>query len=184
MQNSKDTNQNMLVERDNPVLRKVALPVPLSEIGSKKIKEIVNKMKSALHQEDDGVAIAAPQIGEVLRIFIVNGETLTTLNKSKKGADNKEIIPDMIFINPEIVKISKKKKRSEEGCLSLRWLYGQVERSDKATVRAYDETARKFTIGASGLLAQIFQHEIDHLNGILFIDKAINIEDSPPEKQK
>jgi peptide deformylase len=69
-----------------------------------------------------------------------------------------------------------------EGCLSVRWLYGDVERSTQATVTAYDEHGESFVRGASGLLAQIFQHEIDHLDGILFIDKAHNLEEVTPEK--
>ncbi len=70
-----------------------------------------------------------------------------------------------------------------EGCLSVRWLYGEVERSTNATIEAYDENSVKFTRGAGGLLAQIFQHETDHLDGILFIDKARNIMDLPPDSQ-
>jgi MFS family permease len=65
---------------------------------------------------------------------------------------------------------------------SVRWLYGDVERSTQATVTAYDEHGESFVRGASGLLAQIFQHEIDHLDGILFIDKAHNLEEVTPEK--
>ena len=72
----------------------------------------------------------------------------------------------------------------EEGCLSVRWLYGKVKRSEKATVRAHDETGKIFTKGASGLLAQAFQHEVDHLNGILFTDKATHLESLPPENDK
>ena len=68
----------------------------------------------------------------------------------------------------------------EEGCLSVRWLYGKVERSKKIKIRAYDEKGERFEVGVSGLLAQIYQHEIDHLHGILFIDKANTIEDLPP----
>ena len=60
----------------------------------------------------------------------------------------------------------------EEGCLSVRWLYGKVVRSSRVTLHAYSEKGEKIERGASGLLAQIFQHEVDHLNGILFIDKA------------
>jgi peptide deformylase len=89
-------------------------------------------------------------------------------------------MPDLAFINPEIVKISRKKHLLEEGCLSVRWLYGKVERAEKASVIALNEDGKKFRADASGLLAQIFQHEIDHLNGILFIDTAIEIEDHPP----
>ena len=71
----------------------------------------------------------------------------------------------------------------EEGCLSVRWLYGQVDRSERVTLRAYDEKGKKLERGASGLLAQIFQHEVDHLDGILFTDKATQIEDLPPPKE-
>jgi peptide deformylase len=60
----------------------------------------------------------------------------------------------------------------EEGCLSVRYLYGKVSRGVKVTVEAYDETGKKFSKGGSGLIAQIYQHETDHLNGTLFIDKA------------
>ena len=68
-----------------------------------------------------------------------------------------------------------------EGCLSVRWLYGEVKRSTNATILAYDEKGEKFTRGAGGLLAQIFQHETDHLDGILFTDKARNLEEMSPE---
>ena len=72
----------------------------------------------------------------------------------------------------EVEKHAKEKMEVEEGCLSVRWLYGTVARSTKATVTAINEKGEKVTRGASGLLAQIFQHETDHLNGTLFIDKA------------
>ena len=70
----------------------------------------------------------------------------------------------------------------EEGCLSVRYLYGKIRRSKKITMKAYNENGKIFQRGASGLLAQIFQHENDHLDGKLFIDKAKDIEDLPPEK--
>ncbi|KKT14778.1 MAG: Peptide deformylase [Parcubacteria group bacterium GW2011_GWC1_43_30] len=142
--------------------------MPIKSIGSKKIRDILYRMREALHAEEDGAAIAAPQIGESLRIFVV----------SKKITKTK----DLVFINPEIIKASKKKKKVEEGCLSIRWLYGQVKRSEKVTIRAYGETGKQFERGASGLLAQIFQHEMDHLDGILFIDKAENLREIPPAK--
>ena len=157
-----------ILQKDAPLLREVAKSVPTKNIGAKKIQNTLRRMKEALHAEEDGAAIAAPQIGKSLRIFIV----------SKKITKTK----DLVFINPEIIKTSKKKKKVEEGCLSIRWLYGQVNRSEKVTIRAYGETGRQFERGASGLLAQIFQHEMDHLDGILFIDKAENLRDIPPAK--
>ena len=71
-----------------------------------------------------------------------------------------------------------------EGCLSVRWLYGKVSRAEKARVRAYDENGKIFEVGGSGLLAQVFQHETDHLNGILFSDTAVDLREMPPEKRK
>ena len=70
-----------------------------------------------------------------------------------------------------------------EGCLSVRYLYGKIRRASRATITAYDENGQKIERGASGLLAQIFQHEVDHLNGILFTDHAKDLRDIPPEKQ-
>lgn len=81
-------------------------------------------------------------------------------------------LPAAAFINPAIVKISKKIKLLEEGCLSVNGFYGKVKRADKLTVEALDENGKKISRNCSGLLAQIIQHEVDHLNGILFIDKA------------
>ena len=72
----------------------------------------------------------------------------------------------------------------EEGCLSVRYLYGKVSRANQATIEAYDEKGKKFQRGGTGLLAKIFQHEVDHLNGILFIDKAKNLEEIPPKLVK
>jgi len=163
-----------ILQKDAPVLRETAKSVSVKNIGTKKIQGLLERMKEALHAEEDGVALAAPQIGESLRIFMVNGEILVS-NQGKKT--------DLVFINPEIIKTSKKKKRVEEGCLSLRYLYGQVQRSEKVTIKAYDETGKTVVRGASGLLAQIFQHEIDHLNGILFIDTAEHIRDMPPARK-
>ena len=168
-----------ILQRDESILRETAKLVDIKDIKSRKIQDIIQKMRKALHAEEDGVAIAAPQIGESLRIFVVNGEALAKLGKIKKVDKNKEL-DDMVFINPEITKASKKKRKMEEGCLSVRWLYGQVNRSEKITLKAYDENGKLFERGASGLLAQIFQHETDHLNGILFIDKAENVQDLPP----
>lgn len=190
----KPTSKSTIVQRDAPVLREMAKKVPLADISSKKIKDLIKNMKAALHAEEDGVAIAAPQIGESVRIFVVNGETLAYIEKKKHAKEHEDeeeidepkekLLPteDIVYVNPEITKFSKKKKKMEEGCLSVRWLYGQVERSEKVTLIAHNENGKRITQGVSGLMAQIFQHEVDHLNGILFTDTATDIEDLPPEK--
>lgn len=174
-----------IVNKDALILRKIAKAVPIKDIGSKKIQNILKRMKTALKREDDGVAIAAPQINESLRIFIISGRVPSLLNKKEgDNINNKVTANDTVFINPEIIKLSKKKNKVEEGCLSVRWLYGQVVRAEKAIIRAHDENGKVFERGATGLMAQIFQHETDHLNGILFIDKAENLENLPPPPKK
>ncbi len=174
-----------IVQQENKILHEITKPVPIDEIKSEKIQNILTDMKEALDSQDDGVAIAAPQIGVPLRIFVVSKRAFAIQDEEaeNKEEDSEDLNNDLVFINPEIVKLSKKKQFLEEGCLSVRWLYGDVKRSTNATVRAYDENGEQFTRGAGGLLAQIFQHETDHLNGILFIDKAKDIEEILPSSK-
>lgn len=184
-----------ILQKEEKVLRAIAKEIPVREIATPKIKKILKEMSESLKSQHDGVAIAAPQIGYSLRIFVVSGkimqagfpetreESLNSPHPSpllKKGEG--EIQPDLVFINPKISKLSRAKEWMPEGCLSVRPLYGKTFRSKKATVAAYDENGKKFTRGASGLLAQIFQHETDHLNGILFIDHAKDVKAEAPQK--
>jgi peptide deformylase len=181
-----------ILQKEDPVLRAIAKPVTKAMFGSPELKKIIADMKKAIDGQDDAVAIAAPQIGVSLRIFVVAGKVFDMLlgkeiteEEIASGGLDSTLIPateDMVFINPEIVKLSKDKKIMEEGCLSVRYLYGNIERSKKAKVRALDEKGKVFEVGGSGLLAQIFQHETDHLDGKLFIDTATDIEDLPPEE--
>ena len=160
-----------IVQKDDPVLRQQAQLVSLPELKSAKFKRILKDMSAALASQEDGVALAAPQIRVPLRLFIVSSRVL--LKGGKKSSKKRP--PDLVFINPTLVRVSKKKKIMDEGCLSIRPLYGNVKRSEKATIRAYDAKGQQVEYGASGLLAQIFQHEIDHLEGILFTDKTTDI---------
>lgn len=160
--------EDYIVDRNAPVLREKARALSPEEIGSPELSSVIAQMKTALHQEEDGVAIAAPQVGAGLRMFIVKGGVL------------KRFAEDQVFINPEIVRHGRKMHLVEEGCLSLRWLYGHVERYERVTLKALNGEGQPVTVGAAGLLAQIFQHECDHLEGILFIDKAANVRDLPP----
>ena len=166
-----------IIQKENPILRMTAQEVPIADIGSKKIKKVIADMKKTLATQADGVAIAAPQIGVSLRIFVVSGKVFEGVfegnDRPEHGAESK--MPDVAYINPVITKLSKKKKLMHEGCLSVRPLWGEVERSLNASITAYDENGQKFSRGAGNLLAHIFQHETDHLDGILFIDKARNV---------
>lgn len=164
-------SEETIIQRDHPTLRQTAEAVSAAEFGTPDLAALIERMKVALAACEDGVALAAPQINVSKRLFIVSPKIFET--ESESGP--------LIFINPELSKTSRGKQELDEGCLSVRWLYGKVRRADKATVTAQDSQGRKFTHHASGLLAQIFQHEIDHLNGVLFIDKASNLEVIKPE---
>lgn len=165
-----------IIQVGEPVLRELAQTVKADDIGTPRIKAIINNLKEVLSYEQDGAAIAAPQIGIPLRIFVVSGKILNMIDTHNDPEK------DLVFINPTITRLSKQKTECEEGCLSVRWLYGKIMRSEKVTLKAFDETGRKIERGASGLLAQIFQHETDHLNGVLFIDSAYDVIDVPPEE--
>lgn len=166
-----------IVQSEDKVLRKISKEVPIDSITKPKIKKVLSDMSEALDSQDDGVAIAAPQIGISLRIFMVSGKIFDEdFIRGKGSTEGKEYIKprhkNIIFINPILKKISKDKKLMSEGCLSVRPIYGKVRRATRATVEAYNEKGVKFIMNGSGLLAHIFQHETDHLDGILFIDKA------------
>ena len=168
-----------IIQKDDPRLRETAQEVPKKEIGTEKINKIIDNMKEALASQDDGVAIAAPQIGILLRIFVISGKVMNIIK-----ADEETEYPDMVFINPSITNKSKEKALVEEGCLSVRWLYGKIKRSKKVEIRALDESGKLIKRGSSGLLAQIFQHEIEHLDGKLFIDEAVELYEYNPEQLK
>ncbi len=153
-----------IVQRGNPVLRDVAGYVAPEEISSDALQNIISEMQASLKTQKDGVALAAPQIGISKQIFVI----APFIFKHPE-------MEHLVYINPEIIATSKKTKLMHEGCLSCRWTVGEVERHLEATVRAYDEHGNQFTEKADGLLAHIFQHETDHLHGILFIDKGENL---------
>jgi peptide deformylase len=160
-----------IVQMNNAVLRAKAQHIKPTDIGSEKIQNLILSMHQSLATQNDGVALAAPQIGESHRLFVVASFIFEEPDQEH-----------LVYINPVIIRSSKKKKMLHEGCLSCRWKVGDVERSIESTVEAYDEHGNKFTESADGLLAHIFQHEIDHLHGILFVDKAENLRDMTQEE--
>lgn len=170
----------MIIQNPNKILRNKSREIPVSQIISSKIQAIIREIKTVLSsaKSHDGVALAAPQIGYNLRIFIIFYD-LIDFSKGKdikeKTGDKKEPDKFVVFINPEIIKRSKKNMVLAEGCLSVFGAQGKVKRSEKVTVRAYDEFGKEFAMPAVKILSQAVQHEIDHLDGILFIDKAMEI---------
>ena len=158
-----------IVQDGAPVLRETAKAVPERAFGSAELSKLVVDMAEALDKEPDGVALAAPQVGVSWRLFIVRKDR--TLPAPPEGAP--PLTPEVeTYINPEIAKTSRKRAKADEGCLSVRGTYGTTSRHERVTIRARREDGTRFTRGAGGLLAQIFEHEVDHLNGILFTDHA------------
>jgi peptide deformylase len=136
------------------VLRKVAEPV--EEINDEVIK-IINDMLETLYSSKDGIGIAAPQIGVSKRIIIID------TNPSDAS------LKPMVIINPEIVE-KEGLSNAEEGCLSVPDIRVEVKRCERVVVEGLDHEGNKIRVEGTGLLARVFQHEIDHINGTLFID--------------
>lgn len=202
--------RTILPETKNPALREKAREIPVADIGGKKIRSLIADMKALLAKEEYGVALAACQVGEPLKLFIVSGRAmargmrLPAPSEARQAGNSPDepirqahgkpeeygspavsvVEPDEVYINPEFVKIAKKKTEKHEGCLSIRDKWGMVPRAEKASVRAYNENGVRFTRGASGFLAHIFQHEMDHLEGILYTEKATELYDEEPNDEK
>lgn len=123
--------------------------------------------------EDDGIGIAAPQVGTNIRICIIGKEALPKGFVIPGIAEHKKI--DFALINPEWERTSKKMGWDTEGCLSVPKVYGKVQRHKDIMVNAMDRNGNSMSFQANNFLARVIQHEIDHLNGILFIDRAIDI---------
>lgn len=157
-----------IVQNGAPELRLVSEEVPVSMYGTPELRDLVQAMDDALDAEQDGVALAAPQIGISLRAFVVRYDRLVT------APPGSPLPKDLgVYINPEFVKASRRREVMDEGCLSVRGIYGKTYRHQRATVRAHTFDGTPFERGGGGVLAQVFQHEIDHLDGVLFIDHAL-----------
>lgn len=148
-----------IVTYENPELRKKSKPVLVKEIKSEEFQKLLPEMIETMHKKD-GVGLAAPQIGINIRLITV---------KHKDG--------DLVMINPKITRKSLAKEWGEEGCLSVPCRYGEVNRHKKVWVTYLDPQACRKKLTAEGMLARIIQHEVDHLDGMLFIDKARNLVD-------
>lgn len=154
-----------LVPENHPALHAIAEEITAEDFKSGLVLKLLKDLRSAIKTyKVDGytaVAIAAPQIGITKRMFLIEDQS------KDEGR-----LPTVVAINPRFTKLSKKTHVVGEGCLSVPEYYGVVKRHTNVTLEAVDEHGQKFTRGAGGLLAQIMQHEYDHLDGILFTDRA------------
>ncbi len=161
------TNTILLAEhkKEEKILRKKTSAFDFAEHSSKEIRELVACMRRIM-REANGIGLSANQIGLDLRLFVAE------IPNHDGGTKFYAVF------NPVIEKIGTEKKLLEEGCLSVPGKYGNVERATQITVNGFDKYGKPARIKAWGLLAHVFQHEIDHLNGILFIDKAKQLHES------
>ena len=156
----------LIRQEGDEILKKKSRPV---EKIDDKIRELIKDMIETMHKYD-GVGLAAVQVGILKQILVID--------------TYEEGTPVYVLINPEIIK-TKGLREVEEGCLSFPNKFAKVERPEEVTVRALDENGKKIEIKAKGLLAQAICHEVDHLNGEVFIDKIIpgTLEIVNPEKK-
>lgn len=137
--------------QNNPILREKSQTI---EKIDEEIKILAKDMIETIIRKN-GIGLSACQVGKNIRMFVIA----------------KELSKKQIFINPEIIRISTKTNAVEEGCLSLPGIFSRIKRPVSLKIKAIDENGKKFKLKAKNLLARTIQHEIDHLNGILIIDK-------------
>ncbi|MCC7469725.1 MAG: peptide deformylase [Bacteroidetes bacterium] len=167
-----------IVKIGDPALRKISKPISEKDLTSSTTKKLLHDLSETLNSRNDGVGLSAPQLGITKRVFVVAGKIFDKDWQDGKNLPEGKVFKDEYFLNPVIIKKSKKLSTLEEGCLSIPNVYGMVKRPVNVTIEYTNEMGEKKTRGASGLLARIFQHEIDHLDGILFIDKATDIKET------
>lgn len=147
-----------ILKNPNKQLREVSRPITDAELASPEIQTLIDELIVSMNAERPGVGIAAPQVGKNVRIIIAETADEPTA-----------------YVNPKIISVSDRLVDSEEGCLSVPGVYGIVKRHKTVKVKAKDRFGNTVRFKTGGLLSIIFQHEIDHLDGILFIDKAEKI---------
>lgn len=141
-----------IVKDPDPILRQEAQEI--EDVLDSKIQKLIDDMIKAM-RKNKGIGLAAPQVGESLKLFVV------------------EMMDEpLVLINPEIIWFSDKKEEDEEGCLSIPGKFEKVKRSYTIKVKGINRENKKVKIKAEGLLARVIQHETDHLNGVLFIDRV------------
>ncbi|HTX91637.1 MAG TPA: peptide deformylase [Anaerolineales bacterium] len=164
--------KRQIVYLPDPVLRRKARPV---ERFTPELQTLIDDMVETM-REAPGVGLAAPQVGVSERLIVVE----YTEDEEDEDAPKKLFV----VINPEIKEISAETELGVEGCLSVPGLHGEVERALAVTVKGKTRRGQPMKIKAKGWLARIFQHEIDHLNGIVFTDKATRVWKPEPEPEE
>ena len=161
-----------IVQLGDPVLRRPARDVTRAELAEPKMKELLAAMKETMRRAP-GVGLAAPQVGLGLRLAVIEDVPSADddLTREERAAREREAVPFHVIVNPVLVPEDDATVRHFEGCLSLAGFVAVVPRAHAVRVECLDETGAPKTIRASGWYARILQHEIDHLNGIVYVDR-------------
>lgn len=156
------------------LLRTRSAEVDLSVIASTEFQTFLNDMIDTMYS-DDGIGLAAPQVGKNIRVFVIGKDAVhdvEVLEGTLKAHS------DIAIINPVWEKTSRKMLWDTEGCLSVPQVFGEIKRYKHITLRGIDRQGNPLRINANNFFARVIQHEVDHLNGVLFIDNARNIKRS------
>ena len=157
----------------HPVLRKKVRPVPVADITAAPIQRLIDDMAQTM-LEYNGVGLAAPQVHEELRLFVA--QVIRDQDDEEENEDEARKPEILALINPEIKPASRQIEEDWEGCLSIPDLRGLVPRYRDISVKGYDRTGRPIELQASGFMARVIQHETDHLDGVLFLDRMTSME--------
>jgi len=161
-----------IVQAGDPVLRKQSRPLTKDEIRSPSIQLLIDLMRNTM-REAPGVGLAAPQIGKSVQLAVIEdrAEYLTRLTADEIAETQRAEIPFHVIINPKLTILDKSSAKFFEGCLSVTGYQAIVDRALSVRVECLNERGEEITIKAQGWYARILQHEIDHLNGTLYIDR-------------
>jgi peptide deformylase len=165
-------SQLEIVQAGHPVLRQRARAMNVAEIRSREIQKLIKSMRARMH-EAPGVGLAAPQLGLSLQLAVVEDREEYHKDVSEEMLRERERrpVPFHVLINPTLEEIGAEKAEFFEGCLSLSGFSALVPRARQVRVTCLDEHGERKVIEAAGWYARILQHEIDHLNGALYIDR-------------
>lgn len=161
-----------IVQTGNPVLRQLARSLSPAEITSRETRDLIESMRKCMH-EAPGVGLAAPQIGLSIQLAVIEDREEYHKDVAEEQLRERERrpLPFHVIINPKIIEMGQEKVEFFEGCLSLSGFSAVVPRTRTLRVECLNDRAQPVTIEASGWYARILQHEIDHLNGALYIDR-------------
>jgi peptide deformylase len=158
----------------HPVLRTRARTVDPSQIRAPRFQQLIDDMFETM-KEYHGVGLAAPQVHESVRLFVC-GFAPPQPDEDDETVHQDDQVPLMAMINPEIIPVGREVIEDWEGCLSIPDIRGRVPRACQISVRAYDRTGKRVELRAGGFTARVIQHETDHLDGVLFLDRMESFE--------